>query len=501
LASVASPLAPPPSRGGGLREEDFRLTCLSGFGDGVNHYAHSMAWFEDNLYVGITRATMHANKINLPRPDLMPWPVDCPDNLREVERRTEIWRFNPRIEEWRRVYRAPMVMGRDKQEWPRYIGFRGMAVFQGKGDAKPCLYVSTWSPLMTDPPDILRSEDGMLFEPTARPPFSPTVRSFRTLQIYNGRVHTTPTSSGAVNPRNLLQRKSEDSVGGNSTIYATADIASGQWVATCEEGFGDPTNLTVFEMVEFNGHLYAATVNQRGMQLWRTTDDRDPPYKWKKVLDRGAWRGPANEVGVGLCEFNGALYVSTGVLNGGYHRKLDIGPFAAELMRVWPDDSWELLVGESRLTPDGLRYPLSGYTAGYDNMFGGYIWRMCEHDGWIYAGTFSWAMMLPWLPRHLWPEDVLVQIRRWGMDTLCYENGGAELWRSRDGIRWLPVTRNAFGNPYNWGIRTMASTKHGLFVGTANPFGPTVAQKRDGKWEYVPNPRGGLEVYLGHRKG
>jgi hypothetical protein len=479
----------------GLRRPDFRLISRAGFGDGINHYAHSMAWFEDNLYIGISRATMHANKINIPKPDLSPWPVDCPDDIRDVERRTEIWRYNPRINQWRRVYRAPMVQGRDGNPWPRYISFRGMAVFQGKGDPKPCLYVSSWSPLLCDPPDILRSEDGLNFAPAARPPFDASVRSFRTLQPFNDRIHTTPTSSGAINLQRMLERRSQDSVGGNSTIYATDDIASGQWTATCEEGFGDPANLTVFEMANFNGHLYAGTVNPNGMQLWRTVDDRPPPYRWKKVLDCGAWRGPANEVGVGLCVFKGALYVSTGVLNGGYHRKLRIGPYAAELMRVWPDDSWELLVGQSRLTPDGLRYPLSGYSAGFDNLFGGYIWRMCEHDGWLYAGTFSWAMTLPYLPRHFWPEDVATLIQRWGIDKLCYDYGGCELWRSPDGVRWSPVTRDGFGNPYNWGIRTMASTAQGFFVGTANPFGPTIAQKRDGRWRYVPNPRGGLEIY------
>ena len=81
----------------GLRRPDFRLISRAGFGDGINHYAHSMAWFEDNLYIGISRATMHANKINIPKPDLSPWPVDCPDDIRDVERRTEIWRYNPRI--------------------------------------------------------------------------------------------------------------------------------------------------------------------------------------------------------------------------------------------------------------------------------------------------------------------------------------------------------------------------------------------------------------------
>ena len=38
--------------------------------------------------------------------------------------------------------------------------------------------------------------------------------------------------------------------------------------------------------------------------------------------------------------------------------------------------------------------------------------------------------------------------------------------------------RNGFGNKFNWGIRTLASTPQGLMVGTANPFGPRVAVER-----------------------
>jgi len=59
------------------------------------------------------------------------------------------------------------------------------------------------------------------------------------------------------------------------------------------------------------------------------------------------------------------------------------------------------------------------------------------------------------------------------------------------------VTRSGFGNKYNWGIRNIVSTQHGLFIGTANPFGPTVAIRRDKRWVYVDNPRGGCEVFLG----
>ena len=63
-------------------------------------------------------------------------------------------------------------------------------------------------------------------------------------------------------------------------------------------------------------------------------------------------------------------------------------------------------------------------------------------------------------------------------------------------MTWEAVTRDGFGNPYNYGIRRLASTPKGLFVGTANPFGPELGTAdENGHWSYSPNPRGGLEIW------
>ena len=480
-----------------LHESEFRLTAPNGFGDTVNHYAHSMAVFEGKVYVGTTRGVIQAHRWNLARPDIRPWPVQSPDIIHDVPRQAEIWCFDPLADHWTRVYQAPMVMATNgSRRVPRYIGFRGIGVFQGASDDKPCLYVSTWAPQIAEPPDVLRSVDGVSFEPTTRPPFSPMVRSFRTLQRFQGRVHTTPTSSskGA--------RLISDSIGSDSTIYATDDVQRSPWRPANDEGFGNPDNVTIFEMEEFNDHLYAGTVNPvSGFELWKTPGG-DLPYRWTRVLQHGAGRGIFNEVGVSMCVFNGALYVGTGVLSGGYHRAMRIGPAAAELLRVWPDDSWELIVGDGRRTGDGLRYPLSGYGAGFDTFFNGYVWRMVCHAGRLYAGTFSWGQNVPWLQLKIWPPDALALMDRWGRDALTTSRGGAELWSSADGERWEPVTVNGFGNRFNWGIRNMASLPQGLLVATANPFGPTVVQQQDrGDWRYIDNPRGGCEVWLGREGG
>jgi hypothetical protein len=204
-----------------------------------------------------------------------------------------------------------------------------------------------------------------------------------------------------------------------------------------------------------------------------------------------------------MCPFNGALYVGTAIQNGGYDRTYNIGPAAPELIRIYPDDSWDLVVGTARLTPDGWKFPLSGRGPGFDNPLNGYFWRMAAHEGWLYLGTYKSVVMLPYLKQDGWPPDFRWIVGELGIDNFAHFAGGCELWRSQDGMDWQPITRSGFENPYNYGVRTLQSTPCGLFVGTANPFGPEVAfRDRDAHsgrevWKYHPNYRGGLEIWLG----
>lgn len=470
---------------------DFRLTCLNGFGDGWNHYAHSMAWFKGKIYVGTSRAQLAALRLAGRRDGVRPWPIESPDDIYDIDRRAQVWEYTPETDEWRLAYRSPVVHGNNgRDDVPSYIGFRGMVVLQDASDDEPCLYVSSWSPHTAHTPDVLRTSDGLHFAPIPRPPFGAAVRTCRSLEQFDGRVHLSPTASGT-------KKGFNQDISSEAIVYGCDNLAKGNWVPVNEEGFGNKANGTVFEMAQFNGYLYGGTVNPvTGTEIWKTKGGK-PPYTWTKVLDHGAGRGRLNEGSGAMCVFKGALYIGCGIINGGYHRAAKIGPAAAEMIRIWPDDSWDLIVGEARHTRWGLKFPLSGFGPGFDSLLNGYFWRICEHEGWLYSGTFSWANMIPYMAVNRWPEDMLTMLRRWGDEEFVARFGGAELWRSPDGIHWQPVTRNGFGNKFNWGIRNIVSTPKGLFVATANPFGPNVAVKRDGRWQYVPNPRGGCEVWLG----
>lgn len=465
----------------GLGIRDFHCVAKQGFGDGVNAYAHSMAWFKDHLYVGTTRGNFALMRRRLPI-GMDPWPVECPKNPFDLGLNSEIWRYSPVHDTWRRVRRAPNIRGSHGRVIPASFGHRSMMVHDG------ALYCTTWSPAAGPGPEILRSEDGLRWTTTCEPGLHGLpVTAIRTLVSFKGRVFTTPSGSRGGNPN----------VASHSIVYESEDPAAGVWEAASDFGFGDPENKTVFEMVGFGDHLYVGTFNLAGYEVWRSDLTGPRPYRWEKIIEKGAYRGPENQIACSMVPFKGALYIGGGIQGGGVDTQNKVGPAAAELIRINADGSWDLIVGQPRETPDGPKTPLSGWTEGFDNWFAGYFWRMGVHDGWIYLGTYDWSTTLPYARRDQWPQMACDVINRLPEDFVPDYTGGCGLYRSFDGENWMEVTSDGFANPYNIGIRNLVSTPLGLFVGTANPFGPRLWSFRDEA--YHLNPQGGCEIYLGSR--
>ncbi len=479
----------------GLRLCDFEKISENGFGDGNNAYAHTMAWFQGCLYVGTTRANLCLIK-NSVKLDLDRWPVECPnpvysDKFERQQARAEIWRYTPEKKEWDRVYQAPIVMGSHGKEMSRDLGYRGIIVYQAPSDSHPCLYLTNWSRSHGNGPCILRSEDGESFQTIPKPIKTEfPINSVRSLVEFKGRLFTAPTGGAKGNPNTSRV----------PSIYVTNDPNEGDWQLANTPGFGDSGNITIFEMKVFEKRLYAGTVNNSGFQLWRTQAEGAPPYRWEKVIDGGAGRGSLNQCLVSMCVFKGALYIGTGIQNGGYDHTNNIGPAGAEILRINADDSCDLIVGDTRSSSSGKLQALSGLYAGFGNLFSGYIWRMAEHNGWLYVGTMEWSVTLGYAELENRSHKVRKVMGDVGLQNIVESQGGFDLWRTSDGINWIPVDKRGFDNPYNYGLRTLASTPLGLFIGTANPFGPRSLQKQeDNSWQYRDNPQGGCEIWLGER--
>ena len=478
-----------------LSEANFIRIAENGFGDPANVYCHGMGWYRGKLFVGTTRNTL-CGAVPYDRAKwLQVWPVKNPDMIWDVDWRSQIWRFDPETGELKNVYVSPMVMGSRQFEIALISGIRDMVPFKGRSDAAEALYAVAWGSHMGPGPQILRSGDGAKFDCTPLDEnviFGGATKGLRPLVAMGDRLLVANVGT--------VSRSDPDQRGGG--VFVSEDPASGEWAAANEDSFGDPRNVTIFEMCTWNGFVYAGTMNPyAGFELWKTDAEGKPPLRWRKVLGHGAYRGPLNELVISLCPFRDALYVGTAIYNCGYDRIYHIGPGAPEILRVRSDDSWDLVMGEARETPDGLKVPTSGLGPGFNNFMAGYIWRICEHDGWLYASTAVWT---PWMGFSNPPGGGENLARFFDEclhnDEFMEKFGGFDLWRSKDGDHWTPVCRNGLSNRYNVGARTMVSTPYGLFLGTCTQFGPMVAKRRAAGWRYEPNERGAAELHLGRHE-
>jgi SAM-dependent methyltransferase len=487
--------APSPKEGQptGLRRGNFRQLAGAGFGDPRNSYAHCMNWFRGRLYVGTTRNIFQLVSI---APDQSTdafhlWPVPVPRGLDAtgLEQNCQIWRSSPLGGPFEQVFESPRIESQDGRYkvW-RDFGYRSMVVCRTETDDAEALYVSTMSSSKAPGALILRSADGERFEAVTDPGIGDSrVSSYRALVGFKGRLFAAPAGSG---------RMWASAFPG--VVLECRDPRKKEWRPASLPGFGDSTSAGVFEMAVFDGHLYAGVANPyTGIQVWKTDASGNPPYRWTSVLSGGAGRGKLNQAVMSMFPFQGALYVGTGIRRGGYDREFETGPAAGELIRIFPDDRYELVMGQERKS-DGIDLkPLSGLGPGFDNPFNGYIWCMAEYDGCLYVGTYDSSIFVWWIDPNRVPRGVHPRLRLLGAQRIVDREGGFDLWRTPDGVHWFEVSRDGFGNPYNYGVRTLHGRENGLYVGTANPFGPQVAVQTATGWTYADNPRGGCEVWMG----
>jgi hypothetical protein len=278
--NVAMQIAPSEAPGfrpkPGLGLHNFNCIAQRGFGDGHNSYAHSMAWFEGKLYVGTTRSNLCMIRVqsayaNVP---FKTWPIESPDTtegLYTLDRRAQIWAYDPEPGTWEMVYRAPLVESNTGGEpVSRDIGYRSMQVFQGESDAKPALYVAAWASGRAPGGHIMRTYDGRTFERVSR---------YGILEHQADRIFFSPTAQAAIN-RTAGADGSQQNTAGLPLVFESRDITSQRWVAASEPGFGDRGNLGIFSLYADGNLLYAGTFNLSGFQIWASECRGNPPYRW-----------------------------------------------------------------------------------------------------------------------------------------------------------------------------------------------------------------------------
>jgi hypothetical protein len=229
-------------------------------------------------------------------------------------------------------------------------------------------------------------------------------------------------------------------------------------------------NGACWQLGTANGYLYAATLNQTtGAELWKSNDPR--PGNWTRVI-QGAYGNPITQGYMTVYGWNNYIWLGTVVYPPNVDDLTDFQ--GCEILRVDADDNVEVLVGMTRDpntpgTNNGA--PLSGMGPGFDYMPNVYSWFTGDHDGWYYVGTYDMAGMFTDILDEQFPEGVPPEYEAlldlaFGSDRL--RRGGFDLWRTKDGINWSPVSLDGFGDHDNYGVRQVKSSPWGLLIGVAN---------------------------------
>ncbi len=485
-----------------------------------NDYAWGHSLFNGSYYQGTARDVGCYLTPSDPPDPLCPAVGATPG----VNQRAEIWRYTPVAGQphqgtWTRVYVSPAMTGVANSA--RDVGYRAMNVCSVPSTAAPRLWIGTFGmggrviSTTNGTTYSLASINGLglvnLGSGTAD-------LGYRGLQCFANQLFIAP-SGRQVNPLTAAQEFDADlpyrpvvlaNTNPTSQLSAWRIVANTRTHAT----LGDPGNDGVFEMLQWNNRLYIGVWNRvTGFEVWRTDGTAGGgtgcpttgQCTWTKIIDNGGGRPLTN--GVVRSAGVSAFKIFDGFLYAGISDAAAVNPQPTEVIRILPNDQWELVVGERRTlanmtnvgnfncfttasTPAGSCDPVSGLGHGFG-----------------IAGSTSASPQVPspttqGRSRYVWRFEVYGdRLYAGNLDISGNSNttgpAGFDLWRSdlgsaTGGNTWSVVNDTGFGNSGAYGVRSMVTVPGGtagwgpndvLMIGTANIQ------------DDVPN--GGLEVYAG----
>jgi len=433
VAPLQSPAQPP-----------YSVIASDGFGQPDNDYAWSMAWFNGKLYVGTARSEGCIESATEAFYNTAPYSTSpnigetCPANEYDIDTQAQIWAYTPGTNSWALVFNSPQNIPNPLDPGTfvsRDIAFRGMVVYDGAlyiGDVTADEYIPELA--SSDPPRILRTTDGVNFTSINAPSTIDTYLGvqkpigFRAMDEFNGNLYVT-ASSGLTGDGVVLEVN--DPSGADPTFNQIS-----------------PSNYQVFEIQPYNGWLYVGTGSalNAGYGVYKTNGS-ETALTWQPIVTDSLGEGAALTSVVSMGVLNNDLYVGSA---GWYNTALP----ASEMIRIYPDDTYDLIAGPPR-TYNGKTYsPLSGLSWGFGDPFNAHFWRMDVANGALNVGTNNWTYLFQDIPL---------------LNILLYPYMGFDIYDTCDGTDWYALTYNAFGSGIdNFGARNLVDTPDGNFIGSAN---------------------------------
>jgi len=412
--------------------------------------------------------------------------------------------------DWELIYTSPNAQG----IIPLELGYRGMQVFTDTA-GETALYIVTDSGATkvsrvlkisadSDPQNIVVKEVFRVQGTT----------SLRPIAVHNGKLY----------------------IGANNDIYeATNPEATGDWTKiAADSDFGGLVaagrKAMLWQFAGFNGYLYVTlsedvdpTTSQAadngGAWLFKGKFDTAlARWVWTPIIaDQSLFPAASYPKGLGnrfnttlsLASFQDNLYVGTlatfpSLIGSGNAELILPNRIPPQIYRISKTDVCAMVIGDTAGPTRSTIFPsrIGNYGAGFfqpnilqmlspdpairDTNFSlnQYLWWMAQYNGKLYASTFDLRVFLKYVTRAnletagvLTPGDdgawLAVQAALQAIEIYNDNPVGCDIYYTSDGVNWAPLTRDGFGDPFNYGARVLLPSTiaaHPLYVGMANPF-------------------------------
>lgn len=249
------------------------------------------------------------------------------------------------------------------------------------------------------------------------------------------------------------------------------------WKPVCEYGFGDAHNKDVMDMIPYKGMLYASTGNyeqQTVGQIWRSADG----VTWEAVTtDAFDQRGVVIYFNT-FAIYKDRLYVSASTAKNN-------SDSATQGVQIWRSDSgdpgtWERV--EDQRMGDLWSEEISSFAVFNDALYAFIaeiwpvpirLWRTEDGENWTVVSLDGLgdrynigAGGSVVYKEHLYVGILNFDTTEWSPVNPDQYPGPAQLWRSKDGVKWEAVMRGGFNNWHNVKVESLDLYRGQLYLGT-----------------------------------
>jgi hypothetical protein len=149
-------------------------------------------------------------------------------------------------------------------------------------------------------------------------------------------------------------------------------------------------NFRISHVLSYQDNFYLGMDHERqGFTILKKPKREDNnENSWQCIIRKGAYRYSLNQKIFFMTFFQDALYISSGLnLNEKNWEENKLYPSGFEMIRIYNDNDWDLIVGNPQFTPQGLKVPLSGYGSGFNNPYNCIVESLNVHKNKLYLLT------------------------------------------------------------------------------------------------------------------